>query len=118
MTAEIGQLIESPFITVRLRRQVSFYAQGNYPAVVQTERLFGGCLLGLGGVVDGSGRSQHAFARNLPEQKLAPGLLFHTPRIERAQRPDDIRDVMLPASGGRGDARMIENCVNVNYVKI
>ncbi len=61
--------------------------------------------------------SQHALAGKLPEQKLAQRLLFHAPGIERAQRPDDIRDMTLTTSGCRGQASVIENCVDVNHVK-
>ena len=69
-------------------------------------------------VMYGGRTLQHCLARNLPEDALAQRLLRHAPRIERSERPDDIRHTSFTTHMRRSNGRVVEDSVNVGQIEL
>src|SRR6185295_7971040 len=60
----------------------------------------------------------YSSTRDLPEDTLAQRLLRHTPRIERSERPNQIRHTPLLTGVRSGHGRVIEDRMNMGQIKV
>src|SRR6476659_6531549 len=87
-------------------------------AVVQAQQFLGALFLSPGGVMNSRGALHHLFASQSPEHAFHQTLLTHAPRIQSSEWPNDIGHVMFATSPGSRNARMIEDCMDVNEIKL
>src|SRR5690349_13758503 len=95
-----------------------FDAEWNDAAVIQAGESFGREFFTFRRVMHRGRALQHALAGNLPEQAFAQRLLRHAPRIECAERTNQIWNSLSPASTRRRHRRMIEHCMHVRQIEL
>src|ERR1051326_8372828 len=93
-------------------------AERNDTTVIQAVESFRREFFSLGSVVNRRCALQHSPSYHLPEHAFSQRLLRHAPRIECAERTNDVRHSGTFASPRGRDGRMVEDCMNVDHIEL
>ncbi len=103
---------------VLLKLEVCFDAERDYFAVIQAKQTLQSRASQPRSCNEPRRHDAALPSGDLPEDAFAQRLLRHAPRVERSQRPDDVRNTGFTTNMRSGDRRVIEYRVNVGQTEL